>query len=83
VAGVIASGIEIRALLRVYETLHKDALQRLNGFMYNKLSTEEIVPREGIAPIASKVNHLSDIVSQASFVLGVTVGIALYFCNVP
>lgn len=83
VAGVIASGIEIRALLRVHETLHKDALHRLNGFIYNKLSTDEIAPKEGIAPIPSKVNHWSGIVSQASFVLGVAVGMALYFCNAP
>lgn len=83
VVGVIASGIEIRALLRVYSRMHEDALRRLNGFMHNTLSTNEITPREGIAPIASKVNRWSGIVSQSSFVLGVTVGLVLYFCKAP
>ena len=83
VVGVIASGVEIRALLQVYGGLHKDALRRLNGFMHNTLSTDEITPKEGIAPIASKMNHWSGIVSQGSFVLGVAVGLVLYFCNAP
>lgn len=83
VIGVIASGVEIRALLRVYGSLHKDALRRLNGFMDNTLSTEKITPKEGIVPIYSRVNHLSGIVSQGSFVLGVAVGLVLYFCNAP
>ena len=79
VVGVIASGVEIRALLRVYDSLHKDALRRLNGFMHNTLSTDEITPEEGLAPIASKINHWSGVVAQGSFVLGVSVGLALYF----
>lgn len=82
VVGVIASGIEIRALLQVYRSLHKDALRRLNGFMRNTLSTDEITPK-GIAPIASRVNHWSGLAAQASFVLGVGVGLVLYFCNAP
>jgi hypothetical protein len=83
VVGVIASGVEIRALLREYGSLHKDALRRLSGFMHNTLSIDEITPKDGIAPLATKVNHWSGVVAQGSFVLGVGVGLVLYFCNVP
>lgn len=82
VAGAVASGVEIRASLWVYSSLHEEALRRLNGFMHNTLSTDEITPKEGISPIASKVNRWSGMVAQGSFVLGVGVGLALYFCNV-
>lgn len=81
--GVIASGIEIRALLSVYSALHKDALRRRAGFVGNELRVKESVPARDVSGCASHVNHLSGVVSQVSFVLGAAVGLWLFFTAVP
>jgi len=76
--GVIASGVEIRALLAVYNGLHNDALNRLSGFMNNQLPLEKAVPIAKITKIPSRVNHWSGWVAQISFVLGVVTGLKLF-----
>lgn len=81
--GVIASGIEIRALLAVYNGLHNDALNRLNGFMKNDLPIERTVPIADITKIPSRINHWSGWVSQISFILGVVVGVILFLWCTP
>jgi hypothetical protein len=81
--GVVASGIEIRALLSVYDALHKDALRRRAGFTSNELRVKESVPTAGVTGCASHINHWSGVVSQVSFVLGVAVGTWMFFTAVP
>ncbi len=79
--GVIASGAEIRALLAIYSGLHKDASNRLNGFMSNQLSVEEAVPKQGVVKLPGKINHWTGWAAQISFVLGVIVGLVLFLCS--
>ena len=81
--GVVASGAEIRALLAIYYGLHKDALNRLNGFMKNELPIENAVPKPDVVKVPSKINHWAGWVAQISFVLGVVVGLFLFFCHTP
>ena len=78
--GVIASGAEIRALLAIYSGLRKDAWERLDGFMNNKITAENAVPDQNVVKVPSKINHWAGWVSQISFVLGVVVGLFLFFC---
>lgn len=77
--GIIASGVEIRALLSVYSALHKDALRRRARFMSNELRVKESVPAPGIAGWASCINHWSGVVAQVSFILGMAVGLWQFF----
>ena len=81
--GIIASGVEIRALLAIYSGLRKDAGDRLNGFMNNKIAAESAVPDRNVAKVPSQINHWAGWVSQISFVLGVVVGLFLFFCYAP
>lgn len=81
--GVIASGIEIRALLSIYSALYKDALRRRAGFVGNELRVKESVPASDVSGCASHINHWSGVVSQLSFVLGVAVGLWLFFAAAP
>jgi hypothetical protein len=81
--GVIASGVEIRALLAIYSELHNDALNRLSGFMKNELPVEKAIPSTTITKVPSRVNHWSGWVAQTSFVLGVGVGLFLFLCYTP
>lgn len=69
----------MRATLAIYNGLHNDALNRLNGLMKNELPVEKAVPTKEIAKIPSRINHWSGWVSQISFVLGVVVGMILFF----
>lgn len=82
-AGIVASGLEVRALLSIYGALHKDALTRLRGFMNNSTPAEEAVPKQGIANCATAVNYWSGVVSQSSFVLGVVLGVSFYLWYAP
>ena len=76
--GVIASGAEIRALLAVYSGLNRDALDRLNGFMNNRLSAEAAVPKLDVVKVPSRINHWAGRTAQIFFVLGVVVGLVLF-----
>ena len=81
--GVVASGAEIRALLAIYSGLHKDALNRLNGFMKNELPAENAVPKPDVVKVPVKINYWAGRVAQISFVLGVVVGLFLFFSHAP
>lgn len=83
VLGVIASGLEIRALLQVYGNFHKDALRRRYGFITGKLKVKETVPSPDVESIASKINHWSGVASQVVFVVGVFLGFVGYFSIAP
>jgi hypothetical protein len=78
--GVAASGIEIRALLRVFSLLHLDALRRRAGFVDNKLRVNELSPAN-VGGLASPINHWCGWLAQISFVLGVVSGITLFVAN--
>lgn len=81
--GIIASGVEIRALLKTYSALHSDALRRREGFMMNRLSVADSVPKEGVAGKAAVINHWSGVISQTAFVLGVVWGVVMYLYAAP
>ena len=81
--GVVASGIEVRALVDVYAALHNDAIRRRSGFMSNELAVRDSVPKPGLAGKAATINHWSGVVSQFAFILGVIVGLWGYFFHTP
>ena len=81
--GVVASGIEIRMLLASYRILYIDALNRLNGFMKSELPAEQTAPSASVARVQGTINKISGWIAQVSFLLGVAVGLFLYFCNAP
>lgn len=79
--GIIASGVEIRALLEIYSALHEDALRRRDGFMTDRCSIEESVPQISVAERAGKINKWSGWISQGAFSIGVVIGIGVYVLN--
>jgi hypothetical protein len=81
--GVVASGIEIRALLAIYSGLHIDAVNRLNGFMKNEFPAENAVPQPDVVKVPSKINHWSGLVAQVSFAVGIFVGLFLFLFHTP
>ena len=76
--GIVASGIEIRALLKIYGRLHKDALRRREGFVSEKLSVGEAATVE-VEGFWTKVNDWCGITSQVTFVLGAITGVAGFY----
>jgi hypothetical protein len=83
VGGIIASGIEIRALLGIFSALHSDALRRRAGFVGNELAVEDSVPKHDVTGCWKHINHWSGVISQVSFVLGSIVGIGLFLWKSP
>ena len=83
VIGVAASGIEIRTLLRIFSSLHKDALRRRAGFVDNKISVKDLGPPTNVGGSASPINHWCGWIAQIAFVVGVVVGITLFVVNAP
>lgn len=81
--GVIASGAEVRALVAIYSELHKDALNRLSGFMNNLLPADKAVPSEDVAKVPGTIKRWGGWIAQLSFVLGVIVGLYQYLCYLP
>jgi cytochrome c biogenesis protein CcdA len=79
--GIVASGIEIRALLKVYGFLHQDALRRREGFVTEKLSVGEAATVREIPGIWRKLNGWCGVASQVAFVLGATAGVAGFYCG--
>ena len=83
VVGVAASGIEIRTLLLIYSSLHKDALRRRAGFVENRISTKDLGPPADVGGCATHIHHWCGWLAQIAFVAGVVVGITLFVVNAP
>lgn len=79
--GVIASGIEIRFLMKIHGELHKDAIRRRTGFVSDKLSVIQAADVQAPTNVTKNVNHYSGLVSQISFIVGAVVGILGFFCS--
>jgi hypothetical protein len=79
--GVIASGFEIRYLMKIHSELHLDAMRRRGGFVSNKLSVAQAADVQTPKGLTKKVNHYSGLVAQASFIIGCVVGISGFLCS--
>lgn len=73
--GVIATGIELRALLVYVAQIAKDNRRRTNSFNQNLITASELgtIP-DDIGKLAKLINHNSGLASQIFFVAGVTTG---------
>jgi hypothetical protein len=78
--GVIASGIEIRYLMKIHSELHEDAIRRRSGFVSNIFSIAQSADVQAPKTITKKINHYSGLVAQASFIVGCVVGIWGLLC---
>lgn len=78
--GVMASGIEIRYLLKTHYELHKDAVRRRGGFISSKLSVAQTADVQAPSNLTKNINHISGIVAQVSFVIGCITGILGFIC---
>ena len=73
--GVIATGVEMRAMLLYFAAVSQDNHQRLQAFMSNQIgliSYGQIHPSIGRLP--KLLNHYAGVTSQLLFILGVVVG---------
>jgi len=83
VIGIASSSIEIRTLLLIFSSLHKDALRRRAGFVENKIPAKDLGPPTDVGGCAMPINHWCGWVAQIAFVAGVTSGISLFVLNAP
>ena len=72
--GVIAVGLELRAMLASWSALTGDAGRRHRGFLANKMTVAEASKSMPDNKRATNVNHVAGWVSQIGFVVGVIVG---------
>lgn len=79
--GVVASGIEIRYLLKLHSELHEDALRRRSGFVSNKLSVAEAADVKAPKPTTSNIHKYSGIISQSAFIVGCVIGVWGLLCR--
>jgi len=82
--GLIATGLEIRALLYYFSERHNDAVTRGQGFASNKLTVRECLPTIETGKFYSRMNHWCGWVSQGCFVVGSVLGLLglfMYFCR--
>lgn len=75
VAGVIASGLELRFLLKSIAAIHRDAMDRRSAFASDRLPLSEAMPRPDVGARQGKVSAWSGHIAQATFPLGVGLGI--------
>ncbi|MCJ7508092.1 MAG: hypothetical protein MUO85_05090 [candidate division Zixibacteria bacterium] len=74
VIGLVATGVQIRALLSFFSILREDASRRSLGFATGKLSVRESLPSQDIGKWTGKLNRWGGWVSQGAFIVGVIVG---------
>lgn len=74
--GVIATGIEIRYLMKYWGEMCAHLNRRHCDFMDDKLSVEEVmfIPKN-IGELHKTINHWAGVVSQWCFILGFVVGV--------
>lgn len=73
--GVVATGLELRSLMKYWGELCSDANRRRRGFANESLTVEEVavVPAE-LGNRHKFINHWAGVVSQWTFALGFLVG---------
>jgi hypothetical protein len=81
ILGVVASGIEIRYLLKVHGELHQDAIRRRGGFVSDELTVGDAANVQAPTKRSKNINHYSGVVAQWSFVIGCATGIIGYICK--
>lgn len=79
-AGVVASGIEIRYLLKVHRELQEDARRRRGGFVLNQFNIAQAGDVQAPKPFTKNMSHYSGLVAQAVFAIGSTMGILWLLC---
>lgn len=72
--GVIAVGIELRAMLTIWSALTSDAGRRHRGFLTNLLTVADASKSAPNNQCARYTNHVAGWVSQLMFIVGVVVG---------
>jgi len=80
--GIIATGIELRALLVYFRKISEDNHRRNQGFYSNKLTAKKvgIIP-ENVGKTTMLINHYAGWVSQLLFVVGVILGVTSFLCS--
>jgi hypothetical protein len=80
--GVIATGIELRALLIYFGEVSQDNHRRNRGFNSNQMTVGEFgnIP-ENVGKISKWVNHYAGWGSQLLFAAGVIIGAASFLCS--
>jgi hypothetical protein len=74
VIGLVATGVQIRALLIFFGILHRDALKRSQGFVNDELTLQEIKPPQDLGKWAGRIENWSSWIAQGAFVVGVLLG---------
>ena len=72
--GVIASGVEIRYLMRLHAELHQDAIRRRSGFVSDKYSVAEAADVQAPSKTTRNINHYCGLIAQGSFIIGALLG---------
>lgn len=76
--GVVASGLELRFLLKSLAALHRDAISRRSEFVLDRLPLTNAGPVANVGSWDTKLSGWSGDVAQASFPLGVVLGIVIW-----
>ena len=79
--GVVASGVELRALLIWSSHLHNDAMERRRKFAADTLPLSQAVPAADLAKWWRRLNHWSGICSQVCFIFGTVAGLLFAACG--
>lgn len=80
--GVVATGIELRALLKFFHTVHEDAIRRHCEFIGNSMTAREAgLGDEGVGRVYKQVNSFAGYFSQLCFISGVLVGAYALLCH--
>jgi hypothetical protein len=73
--GVIASGVEIRYLMKLHGELHQDAIRRRGGFVADKLTVAETADVQAPRKITRNINHYCGLIAQVAFIVGSLIGL--------
>jgi hypothetical protein len=79
-AGVLATGIELRALAVDVAALHSDASRRRRGFANGELKVLDLLVPPNLAKWPKRINRWASITAQLSFAIGVVVAVVLFIC---
>lgn len=82
VTGLVATGLEIRYLMKYWAVLFKDATRRHRGFMADELTVKEAgTTNDSEGKLYQAINHWAGVVAQSTFVLGALVGAYKIVCS--
>lgn len=78
--GVVATGVELRALLAFSAALQADAHRRRNGFMNDDLRVEQLMVPIDLGKGSRRTNQVAGWVAQLAFVVGVAYSAYVLLC---